>query len=460
MRERNNQGLSARSVLSLACVGGLVVASMFWDGSVVRAEAGAGRTALAEGGAAGGAADPFAPMPVLKMPAMPNDFGAGEGDPAMAALPKLKPIADLEKVIELPDAGAPPSSAAHATAAQAAAADTPKGHAAAGAGPGSLKSLASTKAAGSGGSGESAGSNAAGAAPSTAAAAAAASGKTALSSKAGAAPARAAPAKAAPLAATIPVVAASRVQAGAAPEAALPVARLAPVAQLAPRKEVQSLEKQGLLEDPLQVEVPAGPRASALRSGRSKKRIPRRPLVSKLLQDRKALYKAEGGDRVTIIGHHFGNDDADREVRIGGTVAERTEWINAETIIAFTPPGVGRMLDVSVAVLDDLSPEPRVGEGKGLFAYTAPYVWEVDPRTVGHPLEGPAEVMISAWGVGLWDTHPQAKINGHECQTSEWINNQTVRCVTPTGSRIVLQNPEIVVAGQRSSCGVMFPGIW
>jgi hypothetical protein len=399
---------------------------------------------------------------VLKMPAMPTDFGAGEGDPAMAALPKLKPIADLEKVIELPDAGAPPSSAAHATAAQAAAADAPKGPAAAGAGPGLRKSLASTKTAGSGGSGESAGSNAAGAAPSTAAAAAAASGKTALSSKAGAAPARAVPAKAAPLAATIPVVAASRVQAGAAPEAALPVARLAPVAQLAPRKEVQSLEKQGLLEDPLQVEVPASPRAPASAPGVSKKRIPRgvRPLVSKLLQDRNALYKAEGGDRVTIIGRHFGNDDADREVRIGGTVAERTEWINAETIIAFTPPGVGRMLDVSVTVLDDLSPEPRVGEGKGLFAYTAPYVFEVDPWTVGHPLEGPAEVMISAWGVGLWDTHPQAKINGHACQTSEWINNQTVRCVTPTGSRIALQNPEIVVAGQRSSCGVMVPGIW
>ena len=36
------------------------------------------------------------------------------------------------------------------------------------------------------------------------------------------------------------------------------------------------------------------------------------------------------------------------QVRIGGTRAERTEWLNPETLIAYSPPGVGHYLDVQV----------------------------------------------------------------------------------------------------------------
>ena len=35
-------------------------------------------------------------------------------------------------------------------------------------------------------------------------------------------------------------------------------------------------------------------------------------------------------------------------MRIGGTRAERTEWLNPETLIAYSPPGVGHYLDVQV----------------------------------------------------------------------------------------------------------------
>mmetsp|Transcript_48077 Transcript_48077/g.75080 ORF Transcript_48077/g.75080 Transcript_48077/m.75080 type:complete len:239 (+) Transcript_48077:698-1414(+) len=86
-------------------------------------------------------------------------------------------------------------------------------------------------------------------------------------------------------------------------------------------------------------------------------------------------------------------------------------------------------------------------------------IYNVDPLTTGQSVQGPANITISAWGVGMWDTKPEAQINGQKCAFTTWVDNQTVICTTAANSRVNLQNPELKVAGQRSSCGILVPGV-
>ena len=107
--EGGRKVLEARSVLAMVCVGGVVIASMFWDGSISARSRSSSGVSLTESGSSGGGGEAFPAMPTLKMPAMPDMpagllKGAGADpdplqQPGMAALPRMQPMVPLEKVL-------------------------------------------------------------------------------------------------------------------------------------------------------------------------------------------------------------------------------------------------------------------------------------------------------------------------------------------------------------------------
>ena len=101
----------------------------------------------------------------------------------------------------------------------------------------------------------------------------------------------------------------------------------------------------------------------------------------------------------------------------------------------------------------------RRATGYGKFRYSAPYVFDVHPYVAGRPIKGPANITIKAWGVGCWDTKPQAHINGIECGKTVWVDNTTVLCEIGSDFKVSMENPEVIVAGQRSSCHVARAGV-
>uniref|UniRef100_A0A7S4KM81 IPT/TIG domain-containing protein n=1 Tax=Guillardia theta TaxID=55529 RepID=A0A7S4KM81_GUITH len=171
-----------------------------------------------------------------------------------------------------------------------------------------------------------------------------------------------------------------------------------------------------------------------------------------------SIMRASGGDPLTIYGKNLGDFDADVSVRIGNTVAESTQWVDERTLVVRTPAGVGKDLDVTVTVSEPAF-IPAVAVGKQMFRYSAPFVFDVEPFIVGEPIYGPMDLNIRVWGVGNWDTKPEAQINGQACGKTTWIDNSTVRCTTVAGSKLTLQNPEVKVGGQRSRCGIISPGV-
>mmetsp|Transcript_35763 Transcript_35763/g.87971 ORF Transcript_35763/g.87971 Transcript_35763/m.87971 type:complete len:292 (-) Transcript_35763:158-1033(-) len=161
---------------------------------------------------------------------------------------------------------------------------------------------------------------------------------------------------------------------------------------------------------------------------------------------------------MVVEGSGFGDSDCKVAVRFGDTAAQSTTWMSESKIMARVPPGVGGFLDVAVTV-SELGRESAVAERFGAFSYSHPFVYDVQPLIVGRPVEGPAEITIKAWGIGQWDTQPEAQINGIACVRTNWVDNQTVVCTLPKNVRVALENPEVKVAGQRSTCHVMHQGV-
>lgn len=181
------------------------------------------------------------------------------------------------------------------------------------------------------------------------------------------------------------------------------------------------------------------------------------PQISRIEMDYKLL-RAVGGQIITLHGRNFGDEDADVMVRIGATLATSTTWESMGKLLVKTPPGVGKDLDVTVAVEEPAEPK-KVGVMKRGFSYSAPFIFDMSPFIVGQPVMGPFDVTIRAYGLGTWDTKPVALINGQQCGKTKWVDNQTVVCTIRDGSRVQLENPEIKVAGQRSHCGIIVPGV-
>ena len=170
------------------------------------------------------------------------------------------------------------------------------------------------------------------------------------------------------------------------------------------------------------------------------------------------LLRAIGGQVITVYGKNFGDEDSDTVVKIGNTMAESTSWVSPHKLLVKTPPGVGKDLDVTVEVMEPARPMQTTVMPKG-FSYSPPYIFDLKPFIVGQPVMGPFDITIHAYGVGAWDTKPVASINGQQCGSTKWVDNQTVVCSLKDGSRVELQNPEIKVAGQRSHCGIVVSGV-
>jgi hypothetical protein len=170
------------------------------------------------------------------------------------------------------------------------------------------------------------------------------------------------------------------------------------------------------------------------------------------------LLRAVGGQVITVYGKNFGDEDSDTVVKIGNTVADSTSWVSPHKLLVKTPPGVGKDLDVTVEVMEPARPKLTSVKPRA-FSYSPPYIFDIAPFIVGQPVMGPMDITIHAYGVGPWDTHPVASINGQQCGTTTWVDNQTVVCSLKDGTRVELQNPEVKVAGQRSHCGIVVSGI-
>lgn len=204
-------------------------------------------------------------------------------------------------------------------------------------------------------------------------------------------------------------------------------------------------------------EIAPGQSLSTLTFNKEIKVDPNAPVVTKI-EAKYDVIKASGGQYVTVIGKNFGDGDADIHVRIGSTEALNTIWDSESKLLVKTPPGVGANLDVTVSVEIPMQPV-RAMKAEHAFSYSPPYVYDMSPFIVGQPATGPMDVIIHAYGVGLWDTHPEAFINGHVCGKSRWVDNQTVVCSLKEGFRTDLVNPEVKVAGQRSTCGIVVAGV-
>ena len=170
------------------------------------------------------------------------------------------------------------------------------------------------------------------------------------------------------------------------------------------------------------------------------------------------LMRAVGGQLITILGRNLGDEDAALNVRIGETNAAHTSWVSSHTLLAKTPPGIGGNLDVTVEVEEPAQPV-KTAVAKGAFSYSRPFIFDMSPFVVGQPVVGPINVTIKAYGLGAWDTNPEALIDGQKCGATTWIDNQTVVCSIKDGLRLNLENPEVKVAGQRSQCGIIVPGV-
>mmetsp|Transcript_977 Transcript_977/g.1852 ORF Transcript_977/g.1852 Transcript_977/m.1852 type:complete len:463 (+) Transcript_977:105-1493(+) len=165
-----------------------------------------------------------------------------------------------------------------------------------------------------------------------------------------------------------------------------------------------------------------------------------------------------GGASITVGGRNFGDEDCDVRVKVGDTWSPRTDWVSSEMLVARTPMGIGKDLDITVWV----SPPakiPSAGIGRKIFSYTRPFIYDMTPFRIGTPIEGPFNITLMAWGVGYWDTKPEAQINGQPCYKTFWTTNQSVVCEIASHTRISLQNPEIKAGGQRSICGILAPGV-
>lgn len=184
---------------------------------------------------------------------------------------------------------------------------------------------------------------------------------------------------------------------------------------------------------------------------------PETPVVQ-YIDTGKQVLRDRGGAAVTVHGKNFGDEDSEIEVRIGNTWCPHSEWISDETVVARSPEGVGKHLDVTVRV-DSPSFRPAVGVGKELFSFSRPFIFDVVPFKVGSPLTGPTNITLKAWGIGCRDSSPEASINGMRCAKTVWVDNSSVICEIPKQARVALENPEIKVAGQRSMCGIRAPGV-
>ena len=184
---------------------------------------------------------------------------------------------------------------------------------------------------------------------------------------------------------------------------------------------------------------------------------PRKPKITEIKADEKLL-RAVGGQMITVIGENFGDEDAAVSVRVGSTLAMSTTWVSPREVFVKTPPGVGAHLDVTVEVEEPAQPVVK-GVAKSAFSYGAPYIFDMKPFIVGQPVMGPMDITIHAYGLGTWDTKPVALIDGHQCSVTTWVDNMTVVCTIGEGTRLNLENPEVKVAGQRSHCAIIVPGV-
>lgn len=180
--------------------------------------------------------------------------------------------------------------------------------------------------------------------------------------------------------------------------------------------------------------------------------------VVKYIDTGKQVLRDAGGSDITVHGANFGDSEAEVRVKVGATWAPRAEWISSQMVVAKSPKGVGANLPLGVWVSQPAY-QPAFGFAQGMFSYTRPFIYDIIPFQVGSPYQGPMNVTLKAWGVGYWDTHPEAQLDGHACKRTLWVDNSSVICEIPMHARISPENPEIKVEGQRSMCGITAPGI-
>jgi len=135
---------------------------------------------------------------------------------------------------------------------------------------------------------------------------------------------------------------------------------------------------------------------------------------------------ASGGTMVTIIGDNFGATNNNPSVTIGGRPCQSVVWLANTKLKCVSPAGIG-IGDVRVFILDESSPE-NFGT---IFEFDAPLVTRLEPDH--GPGTGGYTVTVHGTNFGTVDSKPQIKVNGKNCQTTEWKSNTEVLCVAPSG---------------------------
>jgi hypothetical protein len=154
-------------------------------------------------------------------------------------------------------------------------------------------------------------------------------------------------------------------------------------------------------------------------------------------------YPTRGGFPLVVVGASFGK--ATGIVYIGTRPCFVASWSHS-TIVCTSPQGYGDAIPVTVKVGNRIS-DNSTGV---LFEYDSPLVDTFMPNV---PDAAGQLVTIKGSNFGFEQTPLEVIVGGIPCQTSEWLNDNTLTCVTAPDV-VGTKNVSILVAGRSK------PFVW
>jgi len=137
------------------------------------------------------------------------------------------------------------------------------------------------------------------------------------------------------------------------------------------------------------------------------------------------------GASLTVVGANFGTIDLTTTASVGVTACPTQTWTSSSSVVCLSSPGSGATLDVSVRVVG------VVGTLQAYLTFDAPVITVLAasnaPTVVYDNNVWTSAVTVAGANFGVSNLGPSARIASTACDTTAWITNSYILCLTPKG---------------------------
>ena len=140
------------------------------------------------------------------------------------------------------------------------------------------------------------------------------------------------------------------------------------------------------------------------------------------------------GSVFTVNGMNFGNKDemGKRNVRIGDTACHSPEWTSDSSMTCMSMVGMGHRLNAAVTVAGD---QNRFSEAVSYDQAVMRTLSLNEQYLVANsPASGNVMLLVSGQSFGAYEMTPLSRAGDTLCSYTEWIDDETIRCLMPRAS--------------------------